>query len=82
MPVLTLPDLDDVTYDRLQQRARDNARSPEAEARAVLDQALRNQRAELVRRMEAFRSRLAERGYKGDPLAELRSDRDRSSSTC
>lgn len=77
MPTLTLPELDDATYTRLKDRARGNDRSPEAEVQAILEQTLRDERLELVRRMEAFRSRLAGR-YAGDPLAELRSDRDRS----
>jgi plasmid stability protein len=77
MPVLTLPQLDDETFAGLEQRARVNHRSLEGEAGAILGEAVRGDRVEIARRMERFRSRLAGR-YAGDPLAEIRRDRDRS----
>jgi plasmid stability protein len=76
MPALTLPRVDEDTYARLEERARINRRTIEDEAGAILDHAVREDRAEIARRMAAFRDRLAGR-YAGDPLAELRSDRDR-----
>jgi plasmid stability protein len=76
MPALTLPRVDEGTYARLEERARINRRTIEDEAGAILDDALREDRIEIARRMAAFRDRLAGR-YAGDPLAELRSDRDR-----
>jgi plasmid stability protein len=75
MPALTLPRVNDETYARLEERARANRRTVEDEAGAILDRAVREDRIEIARRMEAFRDRLAGR-YAGDPLAELRRDRD------
>jgi plasmid stability protein len=76
MAVLTVRQLDEATYRRLQDQARINRRSMEAEARMILDAALRGDRRLLVREAEATRRELQD-SYRGDPLAELRAERDR-----
>ena len=76
MRQLTIRKIDEQIYRRLQERARASRRSLEAEVRAILDQAVRPDRAEVARRAAAMRARLAGR-YRGDATAAIREDRDR-----
>lgn len=75
MAVLTIRNLDDHVYGRLQERARLHRRSLEAEARVILDQALRFDREAVIREAEAIRRSLQGR-YTGDSTAEIRAERD------
>lgn len=76
MRQLTIRNVDEGLYKRLQERARINHRSMEAEVRTILKQAANPDRAEIARRAAAMRARLAGR-YTGDVTVEIRKDRDR-----
>jgi len=73
---LTIRKIDDLVYQRLQERARASRRSLEAEIRAILDQAVLLDPADVARRAAAMRARLAGR-YRGDVTADIREDRER-----
>ena len=75
MAVLTIRNLDDGIYQRLKDQARLNQRSIEAEARIVIGHAVELDRDAVVREAEAIRRSLVGR-YTGDPVREIREDRD------
>ena len=68
--------LPDGVVERLKTRAKRNARSLEAEARDILQQAATKEKAEFLRVADAMRARLAGRPHT-ETLALLREDRDR-----
>ena len=76
MRQLTVRNIEDGLYRRLQERARINNRSMEAEVRTILKQATSPDRSEIARRAAAMRTRLVGR-YTGDATREIRKDRDR-----
>jgi plasmid stability protein len=76
MANLTVRRLDAEVYDLLKERAQLHHRSLEAEARAILEAALRDDRAAVVRETVAFRSALVGR-YRGEPSREIREGRER-----
>lgn len=76
MPQLVLPDLDPATFDRLRQRAREHNRPVEAEAQAILAEAVRP--ADPWAAVDAFRERLAASGRAFEDSTDLlREDRAR-----
>ena len=76
MPQLTVRNLPDDVYRRLKDRARINHRSLEAEVRAILEAGVRPDRRALVAQARALQASLL-RPYTGDPVKEIREDRDR-----
>jgi len=76
MRQLTVRNIDDFVYRRLCERARANGQSLASEVRAILDQAVLRDRADIARRAAAMRTRLAGR-YRGDVTADIRKDRGR-----
>lgn len=76
MTVLTVRRLGEETLGRLKERAQLHHRSMEAEARAILEAALREDRGEVAREAAALRARLAGT-FKGDAVREIREGRER-----
>lgn len=76
MAALTVRRLDEDIYGLLKERARLHHRSLEAEARAILEASLRDDRAAVMGETVAFRTSLAGR-YRGEPLREIREGRER-----
>jgi plasmid stability protein len=76
MSVLTVRRLGEELYAKLKERARLHHRSLEAEVRAILEAALRDDREAVVREAAAFRERVAGR-YRGEALREIREGRER-----
>jgi plasmid stability protein len=75
MAAITIRNLDDNVYERLREQAKLHQRSLEAEARVILDRALRIDRSAIIREAEAIRRSLEGR-YTGDSTAEIRAARD------
>jgi plasmid stability protein len=69
MAQLFVPELDDAVGDRLKQRARRNGRSIEAEACAILAEALRDERRDQGLSEEGIAMPLEEKGF-GDLMYE------------
>jgi plasmid stability protein len=76
MTVLTVRRLRPETYSRLKEQAQLHHRSMEAEARVILEAALRRDREALAREAADCRARLAGR-WSGDALREIREGRER-----
>ena len=76
MRQLTVRNIDEFVYRRLRERARANRQSLASEVRAILDQAVLHNRADVARRAAAMRTRLAGR-IRGDVTADIRDDRER-----
>jgi plasmid stability protein len=76
MAVLTVRRLSEALYTKLKERARLHHRSLEAEVRAILEDALRDDREAVVREAASFRERVAGR-YRGEALREIREGRER-----
>ena len=74
--VLTIRNLDDAVYQRLQDEARLHKRSVEAEATAILDQALKLDQEAVIREIDEIRRSL-EGKVTWDTTAWLRKERDR-----
>ena len=78
MSQLLIPDLEEKVYQRLHERAAAHGRSAEAEARAILEDALRFQQAGGWAGVDAIYDRLAVAGRAfGDSAESLHEDRDR-----
>ena len=78
MSQLLIPDVAESLLQQLQQRAARNRRSVEAEARVILEDALRPDPAKVWAEIDAFRQRLAASGRIFSDSTELiREDRDR-----
>jgi plasmid stability protein len=75
MATITIRNLDNRVHERLREQAKLHQRSLEAEARAVLDRALRIDRSARVREAEAIRRSLEGR-YTGASTAEIRAAHD------
>lgn len=77
MNTLTIPDVDDGTFERLADRAERYGRSAAEEVRALLDREFPAgiSREQVLEEAEATRRSLVGR-YTGDPIAEIREDRD------
>ncbi|MEX1206721.1 MAG: hypothetical protein WEB85_15870 [Dongiaceae bacterium] len=76
MRQLTVRNIDERLYRRLCEAARANRRSLASEVRAILDQAVLRDRADVARRAAAMRTRLAS-SFRGDVTADIRNDRER-----
>lgn len=78
MPNILIPDVAESTFSRLQERALAHGRTPEAEAKALLEGLLQEPPAPIWDWVNAFRSRLAASGRSfSDSTELLREDRDR-----
>lgn len=78
MSQLLIPDVAESLLKQLQQRAVRHGRSIEAEARVILEDALRPDPAKVWAEIDAFRQRLAASGRTFSDSTELiREDRDR-----
>jgi plasmid stability protein len=76
MAQMTVRNLDDKVYAALKARAKRNHRSLEAEVRALLEQAARDElRQEFLRWTAELRERMRPH-YTGDVTAEIRAERD------
>lgn len=76
MTDILIRDVDPATVARLKRRAAGAGRSLQAEARRVLEEAGRDDRAAVARRAAALRRRLAGREH-SDTVTLLRADRRR-----
>jgi antitoxin FitA len=78
MPSLVIPDVQDGVFDRLRERASAHGRTPEAEAKAILEGLLQPSVAPIWDRVNAFRNGLVVSGRTfGDSAELLREDRNR-----
>jgi len=78
MSQLLIPDVAESLLQQLQQRAARHGRSIEAEARVILEDALRPDPAKVWAEVDAFRQHLAASGQTFSDSTELiREDRDR-----
>lgn len=78
MASLLIPDVEENTLSRLHERAHAHGRTPEAEAKALLEGLLQASPAPIWDKVNAFRNRLAASGrYFSDSAELLREDRDR-----
>lgn len=69
MATLTVRDLDDSVRDRLRVRAAQHGRSMEAEARAILTEAVASPvERSLIDTLQAFSAALADSGYDLEPM--------------
>lgn len=76
MAQMTVRNLDDKVYEALKARAKRNHRSLEAEVRAVLERAARDElREEFLRWTAELREEMRPH-YRGDATADIRWDRD------
>ena len=78
MPELILTDVDDAVFHDLRERATRHGRTPTEEAKAILAEALRDERADVWAPVDAIYQRLAATGRTFTDSADLlREDRDR-----
>lgn len=78
MSQLTLQDIDDSLWRRLQQRAATHGQTIEAEAKTILAQTLDTAREEIWAKVDAIHARLAASGRTfSDSTDLLREDRER-----
>lgn len=78
MSQLLIPDVAESLLQQLQQRAARQGRSVEAEARAILEDALRKDADQIWAEVDAIRERLAATGRDfGDSVQDIREDRER-----
>ena len=78
MAFILIPDFEDSTLIRLRERSAAHGRSPEAEAKVMLEGLLQAPTAPIWDRVNAFRHGLAASGRPfGDSTELLREDRDR-----
>ena len=78
MATILIPDVEDGTLSRLRERATAHGRTPEAEAKAMLEGLLQTPSSPVWDRVNAFREELAASGRSFSDSAELfRQDRDR-----
>ncbi|MCI0460829.1 MAG: hypothetical protein L0Z62_28100 [Gemmataceae bacterium] len=78
MAELVIPDIKDTIWRQLQELASTHGRTPEAEARAILEEALQPGRAGVWAQVDALRERLAASGRTfSDSTELLREDRER-----
>jgi plasmid stability protein len=78
MSQLLIPDVAESLLQQLQQRAARHGRSVEAEARVILESALREDADQIWAEVDAIRERLAASGRTFSDSTELiREDRDR-----
>jgi plasmid stability protein len=75
MAQILVRNLDDAVVDRLKLRAKEKGTSLEQEARTILTEASRMTRAEVVKRLEAFRAMQKPNKTRAADL--IREDRDR-----
>ena len=71
MSQLTLNDVDESVWIKLREQAAAHGRTPEAEAKAILSQALGNAEADPWAAVDAIRERLAATGRTFSDSAEL-----------
>ena len=78
MSQLLIPDVGESLLRQLQQRAARHGRSAEAEARVILENALRPDPAKVWAEVDAIRNALAATGRDfGDSVHDIREDRER-----
>ena len=78
MSQLLIPDVAESLLQQLRERAARHGRSIEAEARGILENALRPDPAKIWAEVDAIRQRLAATGRDfGDSVQDIREDRDR-----
>lgn len=78
VPELVIPDIDEGTLSRLQERARARGRTPQAEARAILTEATRPSSTQVWEQVQAIQEQMAASGRSFSDSADLlREDRDR-----
>ena len=78
MSALFIPEIDDAVMQRLHERAARHARTAEAEAKAILSDALETPRSDIWSEVDAIRQRLAASGRQfSDSTELLREDRQR-----
>jgi plasmid stability protein len=78
MPQLLIPDIDDSTLERLRQRAANHDQPVEAEAKAILAEALQTRGVDSWAIVNALREQLARSGRAfPDSASLIREDRDR-----
>jgi plasmid stability protein len=77
MPTFVIPDVDETVLNRLRQRADAHGRSPEAEAKAILNEALRPPDAAWAAVRQLHQSLVSSGRSFSDSAELLREDRER-----
>ncbi len=78
MSSILIPDVKDSTLSQLRERATAHGRTPEAEAKAILEELLGEPQVSIWERVNAFRHQLAASGRSFDDSTPLlREDRER-----
>ena len=76
MKALTIRDVDDQVYQRLQEMARLNRRSLQAQIKLILEREVQLSQGSQVHKMQEWRHRLAGRAW-GDMVSDIRHERER-----
>jgi hypothetical protein len=76
MKALTIRDVDDQVYERLQEMAKTNRRSLQAQIKMILEREVQLSRGSHTHRVQAWRQRLADRSW-GDIVSDVRGERER-----
>ena len=76
MKALTIRDVDDQVYHRLQEMARLNRRSLQAQIKWILEREVRLSQGSQVHKVQEWRQRLADRAW-GDIVSDIRRERER-----
>ena len=76
MKALTIRDVDDQVYQRLQEIARLNRRSLQAQIKLILEREVQLSQGSHARKVQEWRQRLADRPW-GDIVSDIRRERER-----
>ena len=76
MKALTIRDVDDQVYRRLQEIARLNRRSLQAQIKLILEREVQLSQGSHARKVQEWRQRLADRPW-GDIVSDIRRERER-----
>lgn len=76
MKALTIRDVDEQVYQQLQEMARVNRRSLQAQIKLILEREVKLTRGSHAEKMQEWRQRLADRPW-GDIASDIRRERER-----
>ena len=76
MKALTIRDVDEKVYQRLQEMARMNHRSLQAQIKLILEREVQLSQGSHTHKVQEWRQRLADRSW-GDIVSDIRRERER-----
>ena len=76
MKDLTIRDVDEQVYQRLQEMARVNRRSLQAQIKLILEREVQLTQGSYIHKVQEWRQRLADRPW-GDIVSDIRRERER-----